>query len=124
MIALYSVSGGKEIKLSGTRDEWRTLAELLLVDLAEIKCKIVDPSPYSFASPKILVQHGSSNKVTIDLDSKGIVTVSGSPQVCRELSEFIQSLADDYLPGEHFHLDYIDCPFIDEQSAFTTLHIE
>ena len=124
MTALYSDFGGKEIKISGTPDQWRTFAELLLVDLAEIKCKIVDPSPYSYASPKILVQHGSSNKVTVDLDSKGIITVSGSPQACRELSELIQSLADDYLPGEHFHLDYIDCRFIDERSAFTTLHIE
>lgn len=125
MKALCTESGEKkEIMISGTKDEWEVLADQLLMDKGEVNCTVVDPSPYAIASPKILVQYDSLNKVIVDIDPKGIVTVAGSPQVCQELSELIQFFAGDCLPGEHFHLDYLDSLFVDEQSAFITFHME
>ena len=125
MIALYADSNGKEIKISGTKDEWQVFAKMLRTDMGEVKCKTVeDPSPYSAAAQKILVHYDNSSKVTIDVNSEGNIFISGSPKVCAEMSDAIQSFASEFQPGEHFHMDYIDSHFIEEQSALVVLYME
>jgi hypothetical protein len=124
MLALYAEADDKEIKISGTENEWQTLAEVLLIDKGEVKCKTADPSPYSIALSKISVQHNKSNKVTIDINSKGNICISGSPVVCKQLSKLVWSFASEYLSGDHFHLDAIDSHFMGKNSAFVILHME
>jgi len=124
VIALYA-NDTREIEISGSKEEWKLLASALLTDKREKRCKIVNnPEPYTNSTEKILIQHNKSDKILIDVNSDGYISISGSLAVCSDMSLLIHSFASEYQPGQHFHFDSVDSHFVDIQSAYAVFHIE
>lgn len=124
MIALYA-NDTREIKISGSKEDWKLLGSALLTDKEEKRCKIVNnPEPYTNSIEKILIQHNKSDQILIDVNSDDYITISGSLAACTGMSQLIQSFASEYQPTEHFHFDSVDSHLVDIQSAYAVFYIE
>jgi len=126
MIALYTSSIPREIKISGTADEWSTFAKMVCKDRSEIVCEMVEnPSPYSSAAPKIVIYHNDAKRLSIDVNEEGNIFVAGSPEASGELSKAIFAFANEFHSGEHYHIDYQGHKyFVAEGSSSTVLYME
>lgn len=112
-----------EVNISAKQDQWLLFVKVI----EETGCLPTfagdDASPYDGTCVSLIVQIATSEKIMFSVCGD-ILEIKGSAKCFNQLSNSIIAFAEEFAPGEHFHLDWIDSEYISSDSAFVVLNMK